>query len=70
MSLATWTSGWSNGLIASAQPATAVANSAKKKIRPRSSGPPADSVTVGWPAAASALTCSSSSSLGSSLSRR
>jgi hypothetical protein len=56
VSLATWTSGWSNGLMPSAQPATAVANSAKKKIRPRSSGPPPDRVIVGWLSAASALT--------------
>ena len=36
LSLASCTLGWSNGLIPSTQPATAVANSAKKKIRPRS----------------------------------
>ena len=39
VSLASCTLGWSNGLIPSTQPATAVANSAKKKIRPRSLGP-------------------------------
>ena len=38
-SLASWTLGWSNGLIPSTQPAVAIANSAKKKIRPRSCGP-------------------------------
>ena len=40
LSFASCTFGWSNGLIPSAQPATAVANSAKKKIRPRSPAPP------------------------------
>src|SRR5437868_12660892 len=38
LSLASCTFGWSNGLIPRTQPDTAVANSAKKKIRPRSSG--------------------------------
>ena len=33
------TLGWSNGLIPSTQPATAIANSAKKNSRPRSVGP-------------------------------
>ena len=41
LSLASCTLGWSNGLIPSAQPATAVANSEKKKIRPRSFAPAA-----------------------------
>ena len=34
LSLASCTLGWSNGLMPSTQPATAVANSAKKKIAP------------------------------------
>ena len=38
LSLASWTLGWSKGLTPSTQPATATANSAKKKIRPRSIG--------------------------------
>ena len=54
LSFASWTLGWSNGLIPSAQPATAVANSEKKKIRPRSLTPAAVTVIVGCPAAASA----------------
>ena len=53
LSLASCTFGWSKGLIPSTQPDTAVANSAKKKIRPRSAGPSAVSVNVGWPAFAS-----------------
>ena len=39
LSLASCTFGWSNGLMPSTQPATAVANSAKKKTRPRSDAP-------------------------------
>ena len=50
LSFASWTFGWSNGLISSAQPATATANSVRKKIRPRSAGPWAGSVIVGCPA--------------------
>ena len=70
LSFASCTSGWSNGLIASAQPATAVANSAKKKIRPRSPAPAAVSVTVGCPAAANAATASAWRGSGASASRR
>src|SRR5215211_5197413 len=51
LSFASCTFGWSNGLIPSAQPATAVANSVTKKIRPRSAAPPITRpVVVGWPA--------------------
>ena len=38
LSFASCTLGWSNGLISSAQPATATANSARKKIRPEVDG--------------------------------
>ncbi len=70
LSFASCTFGWSNGLMPSTHPATAVANSAKKKIRPRSAAPSTDMVTVGWPASASALTLASSSSSGVSALRR
>ena len=59
LSLASWTFGWSNGLISSAQPATATANSARKKIRPRSAAPWTGSSSVGWPASESFATSSS-----------
>ncbi len=62
LSLASCTFGWSNGLISSAQPATAIANSETKNSRPRSAGPSLVSVTVGWPASATDATNSSSSS--------
>jgi hypothetical protein len=71
LSFASCTFGWSNGLMPSAQPATAVANSEKKKIRPRSAAPPlTDSVAVGWPARPSASMALSISSSGSSSLRR
>ena len=70
LSFASWTLGWSNGLIPSAQPATAVANSEKKKIRPRSVAPFAVSVIVGWPALASASRAEARRGSGSSASRR
>ena len=71
LSFASCTFGWSNGLIPSAQPATAVANSAKKKMRPRSPAPPLnDSVAVGCPARPSASIFASMSSSGSSSLRR
>ncbi len=50
----------------STQPETAVANSAKKKIRPRSSAPLVDSVNTAWPALRSASVLASSSASGSS----
>ena len=70
LSLASWTLGWSNGLISSAQPATAVANSEKKNMRPRSVAPFAVSVTVGCPALASASSAEARRGSGSSASRR
>ena len=71
LSFASCTFGWSNGLIPSAHPTTAVANSAWKKIRPRSEAPPMiRPVVVGWPARPSASIAASSSASGSSSLRR
>ena len=67
LSFASCTLGWSNGLLPRTQPPTAVANSAKNMIRPRSSGPSKSTVSVGCPAFASSISGVTKPGSGASL---